>query len=113
MEEIKLSRCRRKSHVDIISEEMKERISKQEEIGISKCSRRSRVDIIIEGVKGWTSLSKQKEGSQKPTNIKDKVSLEQMKINVKRAALEWDDLVLQEQLKYFMYVDQTLRGYRK
>ena len=33
-----------------------------------------------------------------------------MKIKVKRAALEWDDFVLQEQLKSLMYVDRSLRG---
>ena len=33
-----------------------------------------------------------------------------MKRKVKRAALEWDDFVLQEQLKSLMYVDRSLRG---
>ena len=33
-----------------------------------------------------------------------------MKIKVKTAPLEWDDLVLQEQLKSLMYVDHSIRG---
>ena len=32
-----------------------------------------------------------------------------MKIKVKRAGLEWDDLLLQEQFKFLMYVDCLLR----
>ena len=47
------------------------------------------------------------------TNTKEKVRLEQMKRTVKRAALEWDDLVLQEKLKYLMYFDRSTRGYPK
>ena len=34
-----------------------------------------------------------------------------MKIHVEGAALEWDDFVLQGQLKSSMYVDLSLRGY--
>ena len=33
-----------------------------------------------------------------------------MKRKVKRLALEWDDFVLQKQLKSLMYVDHSLRG---
>ena len=33
-----------------------------------------------------------------------------MKIKVKIEALEWDDFVLQEQLKFLMYVGHSLRG---
>ena len=47
------------------------------------------------------------------TNTKEKIRLEQMKRTVKRAALEWDDLVLQEKLKYLMYFDRSTRGYPK
>ena len=32
-----------------------------------------------------------------------------MKRKAKRASLEWDDFVLQEQLKSLMYVDRSLR----
>ena len=31
-----------------------------------------------------------------------------MKVKVNRVSLEWDDFVLQEQLKYLMYVDRSL-----
>ena len=33
-----------------------------------------------------------------------------MEIKAKRAALEWDEFMLQEQLKLLMYVDRSLRG---
>ena len=36
--------------------------------------------------------------------------MEQMKIELKRASLEWDNLMLQEQLKSLIYVDLSLRG---
>ena len=36
-----------------------------------------------------------------------------MKRKAERAALEWDDFLLQEQLKSLMYVDRSLRGYPK
>ena len=47
-----------------------------------------------EEVKGWTSSSKQQEAPPKPKNTKEEIRLEQMKIKVKRATLEWDGLVL-------------------
>ena len=33
-----------------------------------------------------------------------------MKIRVKRAALEWDDFVLQEKLESLIYIDRSLRA---
>ena len=60
---------------------------------------RSRVDIINEEVKRWTYSSKQQESSTEPTNTKEDINLEQMKRKVKRSDLEWDDLMIQEQLK--------------
>ena len=62
--------------------------------------RRSRVEIMNEEVKGWTYSSKQQESPPEPTNTKEDICLEQMKIKLKRSALEWDDLVLREQLKF-------------
>ena len=109
-EEIKIPKCSRKSHVETVNEETKESSSEEEDIGIRKCRRRSRVDIINEEVKGWTSSSKQQEAPPEPTKTKEEIRLEQMKRKVKRAALEWDDFVLQEQLKSLMYVDRSLRG---
>ena len=61
-------------------------------------------------MKWWTSSSKQQESPPEIINTKDDIRLEQMKRKVKIAALEWDDLVLQEQLKSLMYVDRSLRG---
>ena len=58
------------------------------DIGISKCIRRSRVDIINEEVKGWTSSSKQQESPPEPKNTKDDIRLEQTKRKVKVSALE-------------------------
>ena len=40
---------------------MKEINSEEEEIGIRKCRRKSQIDKINEEVKGWTSSSKQQE----------------------------------------------------
>ena len=57
-------------------------------------------------MKEWTSSSKQQEDPPEPTNIKKEIHLEHMKRKVKRAALEWDDFVLQEQLKSLMYIDR-------
>ena len=42
---------------------------------------------------------KQQESPQEITNTKEEIRLKQMKRKVKRSALEWDDFVLQEQLK--------------
>ena len=74
---------------------MKRSSSEEEDIGMHKCRGRSWFDIINEEVKGWTSLSKQQEAPPEQPNTKEEISLEQMKIKVKRASLEWDDFVLQ------------------
>ena len=58
------------------------------------------MDILIE-----TTIS-----SSKNKNTKEEICLKQTKRKGKRAALEWDDFVLQEHLKFFMYVDRSLRG---
>ena len=50
-------------------------------------------------VKGWAYSSKQQEAPPELTNTKEEISLKQIKINLKIASLEWDDFVLQEQLK--------------
>ena len=87
---------------------MKGSSSEEEEIGIHKCRIRSRFYIINEEVKGWTFSSKQQEAPPEPTKTKDDIHLEQMKRTVKRAALEWDDFVIQWQFKPLMYVDCSL-----
>ena len=105
-EHIKIPKCNRKIHVETINEETKESSSEKEDIGIHKCSRRSRVHNMNEKVKGWTSSPKQKESPPKIPNTKEEIRLEHMKIKVKIAAIEWDDPVLQEQLKSLMYADR-------
>ena len=110
VEDIKIRKCRRKSNVDIINKAMKVSSSEEEEIGILKCRRRSRVGITNEEVKLWTSSSKQQEAPPEPTNTKEEICLEQMKREVKRAALGLDDFMLQEHLKSLIYVDRSLRG---
>ena len=50
---------------------------------------------------------------QQTTKTKYEIPLELIKRTVKRAALEWDDFVLQEQLKFLMYIDRSLRGDQK
>ena len=108
MEDNKILNCTRKSHFDIINEEMKEISSEEEDIGICKFRRRSRVEIMNEEVKGWTSSSKQQESPPEPTNTKEDICLEQMKRKVKRADLKWYDFLLQEKLKSLIYVDCSL-----
>ena len=61
-------------------------------------------------MKGWTSSSKQQEYLPERTKTKEETRLERTKRKLKQVALEWDDLVLQSQLKSFMYVDRSLRG---
>ena len=48
-----------------------------------------------EKVRVWTSSSKQQESPPEIPNTKEGIRLEQIKRKVKRAALEWDDFVLQ------------------
>ena len=66
VEEIKIRKCRRKSHIDIINQETKGISSEEEEIGIIMCRRRSQVDIINQEVKVWTSSYKQQEAPTEP-----------------------------------------------
>ena len=42
--------------------------------------------------------------------MKEKNRLENTKRKLKQAALEWDDLYIQAELKSFMYVYRSLRG---
>ena len=61
-------------------------------------------------MKGWTSLSKQQECTPGRTKTEEETCLEQTKRKLKGSVLEWDDFVLQAQLKSFIYVDRSLRG---
>ena len=112
-EEIKIRKCIRKIHVDIINEEIKGSSSEEEDIEIRKCRRIIIVDIINEEVKVWTSSLNKQEAPTDLTKTKEEIRLEQMKIKVKISALEWDDLVLREQLKSLMYIDRSSHGYPK
>ena len=65
-----------KSHVDIINEEMIWSSSEEEDMWIRKCRRKSLVDIINEEVKVWTSSLKQQEYPPEPTKTKENICLE-------------------------------------
>ena len=106
-EEIKLPKCGRKGYFENVDEETKESNSEEEGIGICNCRRKSRIDKINEEVKGWTSSSKQQEYPPEITNTKEETCLEQTKRKFKKSPLEWDDLVLQAELKSFRYVDRS------
>ena len=109
-EEIKISKCNRKSYVETINEETKERSSEEKEIGIRQCRIRSRVDNMNEELKRWKSSLKKQESPPEITKTKEEICLEQTKRKLKRSDLEWNYFVFQEQLKYLMYVDRSLRG---
>ena len=61
-------------------------------------------------LKRWKSSLKQQEVPPELIDTKEEIHLEQMKSKIKREALEWDDFVLQEQLKSLIYVDRSSRG---
>ena len=44
------------------------------------------------------------------TKTKEENRLEKFKRKLKQAALEWDDLYMQAELKCFMYIDRSLRA---
>ena len=58
------------------------------------------MDIIIKKLEFPHEITKTKEENR----------LENTKRKLKQAALEWDDLDIQAELKSFMYVDRSLRG---
>ena len=108
-EEIQLPKCGRKGDAENLNEKKKENISEEEEIGKRKCRRKSRIDKFNEEVRVWTSSSKNHNVLLKNTDERGE-SLENTKRKLKQAALEWDDLDIQAELKSFMYVDHSLRG---
>ena len=62
-------------------------------------------------MRGWTSSSKNPE--QPPDNkkkTKEENRREKAKRKNERAALEWDDIDMQAELKSFMYIDRSLRN---
>ena len=60
-------------------------------------------------MKGWKSSSNQQEYPPERTKTNEENCLERTKRKLKQAALEWDDLYIQAQLKSFMYVDRSIR----
>ena len=61
-------------------------------------------------MKGWTSSLKKQEFPLERTKTKEENRLEKTKRKLKQAALEWDDLDIQAELKSFMYIDCSLRA---
>ena len=60
-------------------------------------------------MRGWTSSSKNPECPPERTRTKEESCLEISKRKLKQAALEWDDLDIQAELKSFMCFDLSLR----
>ena len=60
-------------------------------------------------MRGCTSSSKNQECPPETTKTKEYNRIENSKRKLKQAALEWDDLDMQAELKSFMYVYPTLR----
>ena len=56
---------------------------------------------------GWTSSSKKPECPPERTKTKEDNCLDNKKRKLKQAAIEWDELDIQAELKYFMYVDRS------
>ena len=61
-------------------------------------------------MRGWTSSSKNLERLPDTKKTKEEDRLEKSKRKKERAALEWDDLDMQAELKSFMYIDCSLRA---
>ena len=61
-------------------------------------------------MRGWTSPSKNPECPPETTKTKEENRLENSKIKLKQAALEWDDLDMQPELRCFLYVQLSLRA---
>ena len=58
--------------------------------------------------KFFVGIINKQECPPETTRIKEENRLENSKRKLKRAALEWDDLYMQAELKSFMYVDRSL-----
>ena len=91
--------CGRKGDAENLNEK---KINEEEDIGIRKCRKKSLIDKYNEEVKGWTSSSKIPECPPERTKTKEENRLENSKRKLKQAALEWDDLDMQAELKSFL-----------
>ena len=67
---------------------------------------------MINSMRKWRDghPHKKKECPPEWTKTKEENRLEKKKRKLKKEALEWDDLDIQADLKYFMYVEHSLRG---
>ena len=70
---------------------------------------KSPIDKYNEEVRGWKYSSKNTELPPDNKKMKEENRLEKSKIKKKRAALEWDNIDMQAELKSFMYIDRSLR----
>ena len=83
------------------------KINEEEDIGRSKCRTKIPIDKYNEEVRVWTYSSKNPERPP-DKKTKDENCLEKSKSKEKRAALEWDDIDMQADMKSFMYIDRSL-----
>ena len=84
-------------------------MNEEEDMGIRKCRTKSPVDKYNKEVRGWTYSSKNPERPPDTKKLKEENRLEKSKRRKEQAALEWDDLDMQAELKSFMYIDCSLR----
>ena len=98
-EENQLPKCGRKGDAENLNEKKKKINNEEEDTGIHKCRRKSRIDKYNEEVRGWTSSSKNPECSPETTKMKEENHLEHPKRKLRQAAIEWDDLYMQAELK--------------
>ena len=61
-------------------------------------------------MRGWTFSSKNPECPPDTKKTKEENRLEKSKRKKERAALEWDDLDMQAELKSFLYIDRSLHA---
>ena len=61
-------------------------------------------------MRGWTSSSKNTERPPDNNKTKEENRREKSKRKKERAALEWDDIDMQAELKSFIYIDRSLRN---
>ena len=64
-------------------------------------------------MRGWTYSSKNPERHPDKRKRKEDNHLEKSKRKKERAALEWDDIDMQSELKSFMYIDRSQRKKRR
>ena len=89
--------------------EKEKKINEDKDIWRRKCRTKIPIDKYNEEVRGWTSSSKNPELPPDNNKTKEENRREKAKRKKERAALEWDDLDMQAELKSFMYIDRSLR----